>query len=79
MIESKMPKEKVRRARMTIKRAKVKMPRAKERKEKEIRKEKKVITRAKVKAKTEWKRCGNVLHSQNILLNTEEQYSTGSK
>ena len=45
LIESKMPKEKVRRARMTIRRAKVKMPRAKE------RKERKVLTRVKAKAK----------------------------
>ena len=43
---------KVRRARIAIRKAKVKMPRAKDRKEKEIRKEKKVITRAKVKATT---------------------------
>ena len=52
LIASKMPKEKVRRARMTIRKAKVKILRAKERKEKEIRKEGTVITRAKVKAKT---------------------------
>ena len=50
LIESKMPKEKVRRARTTIRKEKVKMPRAKEGKEKEIRKEQQVIIR--VKAKT---------------------------
>ena len=38
LIESKMPKEKVRRARMAVRKAKVKMLRAKERKGKEIRK-----------------------------------------
>ena len=43
LIESKMPKEKVRRARMTIKRAKVKMPKAKESKEKDIRRKKKFL------------------------------------
>ena len=73
MIESKMPKEKVRRARMTIKRAKVKMPRAKERKEKEIRKEKKVITRVKVRAKTRkvkvWQHV-TLVESKDILLKT---------
>ena len=63
LIEFKMPKEKVRRARMTIKKAKVKTPRAKERKEKEIKK--KVIARAKVKAKTRRQRCGNMLHLWN--------------
>ena len=46
LMESKMPKERVRRARTIMKRAKVKMPKVKERKENEIRKEKKVIRRA---------------------------------
>ena len=45
LIEFKTPKEKVRKARMTIAKAK-----AKERKAKENRKEKRVITRAEVKA-----------------------------
>ena len=66
---------------MTIRRAKVKMLRAKERKEKEFRKEKKVITRAKVKAKTKkakvWQHVA-LVESQDILL-MEEQFSTGSK
>ena len=54
--------KKVRKARMTIKRAKVKMPRANERKDKEIRKERKVITRAKEKERPERQRCGNIVH-----------------
>ena len=73
LIESKMPKEKVRRARMTIRRAKVKMPRAKERKGKEIRKEKKVITRVRAKAKIKKaKACqhATLVESQDILLKT---------
>ena len=47
-----MPKEGAKRARMIIKRAQVRMPKAKERREKENRKERKVIARAKAKAKT---------------------------
>ena len=61
-----MPKEKVRRARMTIRKVKVKMLRAKEGKEKDTRKERKVITRAKVKAKV-WQRV-TLVGSQDILL-----------
>ena len=71
LIESKMPKEKVRRARMAIRKAKVKMLRAKERKESEIRKEKKMITRAKVKAKTKkakvWQHVTLVENRDNML------------
>ena len=52
MIEFKIPKEKVRRVKTIIGKAKGRMPRAKERQEKETRKEKKVTTRAKVMAKT---------------------------
>ena len=59
LIESKMPREKVRRARMTIRKEKLRMPRAKDRKEKEIRKEKQVIVRVKAKAR---RRCGSVIH-----------------
>ena len=55
-------KEKARGARMTIKRAKAKMPKAKERKGREIRKERKVITRAKVRQRPERQRCGIMLH-----------------
>ena len=50
---------------------KVKMPRAKERRQKEIRKERKVITRAKVKAQTKkakvWQHV-TLVESQDILL-----------
>ena len=74
-----MPKEKVRRARVIIKKAKVKMPKAKERTQKDIRKERKVIMRAKVKAKTRkarvWQHVA-LMESQDIL---QEQYSMGSK
>ena len=77
-------KGRVRVARMTIKRAKVKMPRAKERKGKEIRKDRQAIARAKVKAKTRkakvWQHvthtCGKVGHLSQRL---EEQYLTGSQ
>ena len=62
LIEPKMPKEKARGARMTIKRAKAKTPKAKERKGREIRKERKVITRAKVRQRPERQRCGIMLH-----------------
>ena len=69
LTEPKTPKEKVRRARMTIRRAKVKMPRAKERKGKEIRKEKKVNIRVKAMAKTRkakvWQ-CGTLVERQDI-------------
>ena len=68
-----MPEERARRAKMIIKKANVKMPRAKERKEKEIRKEQNVITRAKVEAKTRkakvWQRIA-LVESQDILLKT---------
>ena len=64
-IESKMPKEKVRWVRMTIRKVKVKMPRAKGRKETEIRKEKKVIIRER-----ERQRCCALVESQGILLKT---------
>ena len=68
-----MPKEKVRKARMTIRKAKVKMLRAKERKEKEIREERKVITGSKVNAKTRkarvWQRV-TLVEGQDILLKT---------
>ena len=73
LVESKVPKEKVRRSKMTIRKEKLKMPRAKERKEKEIRKEKKVIIRVKAKAKTRkakvWQRV-TLVESQDILLQT---------
>ena len=73
LIEFKMPKEKVRKARMTIRKAKVKMLRAKERKEKEIREERKVITGSKVNAKTRkarvWQRV-TLVEGQDILLKT---------
>ena len=56
---------------MTIRKAKVKMLRAKERKESEIRKEKKAITRAKVKAKTKkakvWQHVTLVENRDNML------------
>ena len=70
-----MPKEKVRRARVTNRKVKVKvkMPRAKDIEEKEIRKERKVIRRAKVKAKTKkakvWQHV-TLVESQEILLKT---------
>ena len=58
---------------MTFRKAKVKMERARERKEKEIRKEKKVITRAKVKEKTGkvkvWQHVA-LVESHDILLKT---------
>ena len=60
---------------MTIRKAKAKMPRAKERQGKEIRKERRVITRAKVKAKTKkakakvWQHVTPV-ESQDIFLKT---------
>ena len=56
--------------------AKVKIPRAKE------RKEKKMTARAKVKAKTKkakvWQRV-TLVESQDIWLKLEEPYSTGNK
>ena len=70
LIEPKMPKEKVKRVRVTIRKAKVKMLRAKRRKEKEIRKEWKVITRAKVKAKPRVWQPVTLVESQDILLKT---------
>ena len=73
LIESKMPKEKVKRARVIIRKANVKMLRAKERKAKEIRKERKVIARAKVKAKARKARVWQhvrLVESQDILLKT---------
>ena len=78
-----MPREKVRRATTTIRKAKVKMLRAKERKKKEIRKERKVITGAKVKAKTTkgkvWQLV-TLVGTRDILLELlEKQYSTGCK
>ena len=66
---------------MTIKRPKVKTPRAKERKDYEIREEKKVMTMARVKARTRKAQVYVTLvesrtSCQRLL---EEQYSTGSK
>ena len=58
MIGPKIQEEKARRARMTIRKAKVWMPRAKERKEKEIRQEKKA-----------WQHA-TLVGSQDILLGT---------
>ena len=58
---------------MTTRKAKAKMLRAKERKEKEIIKEKKVITRVKVKAKTRSEKVQQhvtLAGSQDILLRT---------
>ena len=51
---------------MTIRKAKVEVLRAKKRKEKEIRKERNVITRAKVKV---WQH-GALVEGQDILLKT---------
>ena len=64
-----MPKEKVRRARKTVRQAKVKMLWEKERKEKEIRKDKKAITKAKTKKARVWQHV-TLVESQDILLKT---------
>ena len=82
LIESKMPKEKVRRARMTVRKDKVKMPRARGRKEKEIRKEKKVTIRVKANAKIRktiaWQRV-HLWKAKTVCQRLlEELYSTGS-
>ena len=68
-----MPMAGVRKARMTIRRVKVRIPKAKERKENENRKEKKAIRRAKAKAKTRKEKVWQLLTragSQDILLET---------
>ena len=62
LIGSRMPEEKVRRVRKTARKAKVKMPRAKERKEKEIRHEKKVIKDQKGKRVATFYNCGKPGH-----------------
>ena len=66
-------KGRVRKARMTIRRAKVKMPKAKERKGKEKGQEKKVSKRAKVKVKTKTEKVWQLVTlvgSQDIWLET---------
>ena len=83
LIEFKMSKERARRVRRITKRAKVKMPKEKERKEKEnSRKERKVITRAKVRAKTRKEKVwqlATLVDSPDVLLETAGGYSTGCK
>ena len=71
LIDFRLPKERARKARMTIKRARVRTPTAKERKGKKNRKEKKVITVAKAKTKKGkvWQHV-TLVGGQDILLET---------